>query len=134
MSENAANAEPASPDGDAGPAQTTINSQVLVTIRALNESLVGKDDATAAGAIAYQHVAHAAALAIQDAVDYQRNTLSICAAAQGKAYAMMLADPARAEQWAMVCALAMSGSLAAGATMAEIGAAARLVLSNFPRT
>src|SRR5258708_4482469 len=115
MSEDAANAEPASPEVNERAAQTTVNPQVLDTIRALNESVVGKDDGAAAAAIAYQHVAHAAALAVQDAVDYQRNTLSICAAAQGKAYAMMLADPARAEQWAMVCALAMSGAIAASA-------------------
>jgi len=114
-------------------ADTTVNSQVVDAVNFLNEVVRGAAGGAATGEIAYQVVAHAAALAVQDAVDYQRNALSICAAAQGKALAMMLEDPAKIEQWTVVYTLALSGSAAASLTAGEIGKQATLILDNFPR-
>jgi hypothetical protein len=87
----------------------------------------------AGAAIAYQQAAHAAALAVQDAVDYQRNALSICAAAQGKALAMMAEDSKQIEIWAQIYALALAGSVAASATAGLISEQASKILANFPR-
>ena len=131
MSEDAASAGPAASGPDA--AETSINSQVLDAVRLLNDLTAGKDDAAAGTTIAYQQVAHAAALAIQDAVDYQRNALAICAAAQGKAYAMMAENP-DIPRWGTVCGLAMSGSIVANVTTGMICHAAIDILKNFPRS
>lgn len=112
---------------------TTVNAQVVDTLRVLNEAVLGSDNTAAGGAIAYQHVAHAVALAIQDAIYYQRNALTISTAAQGKAFAMMLEDPARVEQFAIVHALAVSSAVTASMTATEISKQASAILQNFPR-
>ena len=48
---------------------------------------------SAGAVIAYDKAVQAAALSVQDAADYQRNVLSLSAAVQGKAMAMLLAEP-----------------------------------------
>jgi hypothetical protein len=83
-------------------------------------------------AIASEKAAQAAAVAIQGAVDYQRNMLSITGAAQGKALAMILAgvnvDNATA-------ALAAATTLATSvlANVATIGTNIEAMLAGFPR-
>jgi len=92
----------------------------------------------AGGSLAYDKVAQAAALAVQDAADYQRNALSLCAAAQGRALALMLEDVAsgnvgRIEQYSVIYVLALAGSIAASATASLISEQASTILKNFPR-
>jgi len=48
---------------------------------------------SAGAVIAYDKAIQAAALSVQDAADYERNVLSLSAAVQGKAMAMLLANP-----------------------------------------
>lgn len=92
------------------------------------------DGAAASGAaIAYDKVAQAAALIVQDAADYQRNALALCTAAQGKALALMLQDPAKIEQLGIAYVMAMMGSAAASTTAALISEQAAAMLRNFPR-
>jgi hypothetical protein len=95
----------------------------------------GPGDAASGAAIAYDKVAQAAALAIQDAADYQRNALSISAAAQGKALAMMLqpSELANIERYSMIYVLALAGSMAASVTAGLISEQANAILRNFPR-
>ena len=82
-------------DEDANPSPPSINPQILDAVSKSTGFVfapnAGATPAANAGtAIAYEKVAQAAALAVQDATDYQRNVLSISTAAQGKALAMML--------------------------------------------
>jgi hypothetical protein len=89
---------------------------------------------TAAGnAIAYEKAVQAAALAVQDAADYQRNVLSISTAAQGKALAMMLATK-EVSPYGEILGLAMVASLAAvvTASLASAGISAAIDL-DFPK-
>jgi hypothetical protein len=129
--------------GQAGPAaadesrgEAVVNPQVVDAIRISNDFVLDQsgrpEGPTAAGVIAYQQVAHAAALAVQDAVDYQRNALSICAAAQGKALAMM-AETGVTTPWGEMYGLALMGSLAASVTAAIISEKASEILKEFPR-
>lgn len=83
--------------------------------------------------IARGMVAHAAALAVQDAVDYQRNALAVCVAAQGRALAMMIEHPEHADQLAKAYALAQDGARAAGEAAAQISDRAGRMLESFPR-
>ena len=84
-------------------------------------------------AIAYDKVAQAAALIVQDAADYQRNALALCTAAQGKALALMLHNPSQIEQLGIAYVMAMMGSAAASTTAALISEQAAAMLRNFPR-
>jgi len=84
-------------------------------------------------AIAYDKVAQAAALIVQDAADYQRNALALCTAAQGKALALMLQNPSQIEQLGIAYVMAMMGSAAASTTAALISEQAAAMLRNFPR-
>ena|SRR2546423_15014633 len=87
---------------------------------------------TAAGnAIAYEKAAQAAALAVQDAADYQRNVLSISAAAQGKALAMMLATE-KVAPYAEILGLAVIASMAATLTAGLASTAITKSLTDFP--
>jgi hypothetical protein len=87
---------------------------------------------TAAGnAIAYEKAVQAAALAVQDAADYQRNVLSISTAAQGKALAMMLATK-EVLPYAEILALAMVASVAATFTAGMASSEIAKSLKDFP--
>lgn len=84
-------------------------------------------------AVAYEKAAQAAAFAVQDATDYQRNVMSISNVAQGKALAMMFADKEHIATYAQILVLAMASSLAAVVTAGEVGAQATKMLQSFPR-
>jgi hypothetical protein len=94
----------------------------------------GTGTGTAAGnAIAYEKAVQAAALAVQDAADYQRNVLSISTAAQGKALAMMLATK-EVSPYGEILGLAMVASLGAVVTagLASAGISAAIDF-DFPK-
>jgi hypothetical protein len=88
---------------------------------------------SAGAAIAYEKAAQAAGLAVQDAADYQRNVMSISTVAQGKALAMMFADQANIEKYAIILVLAMITPLAAALTAGVADTEATTMLTDFPR-
>lgn len=89
--------------------------------------------ANAGTAIAYQKVAQAAALAVQDGTDYQRNILSLSTVAQGKALAMMFAEKS-VSPYAEILLLAMLAAIGATITVGQIDSAATTAASTFPKS
>jgi len=121
-----------------------VNSQIVDAVRKSTGFVYGLEPvgtASEAGvqqfnagtSIAYEKAAQAAALAVQDATDYQRNVMSVSAVAQGKALAMMLADPATATQYLTPYVLALVGSFAAGVTASLASVEAGKALQAFPK-
>ncbi len=87
--------------------------------------------------IAYQKAAQALAFSVQDAVDYQRNILSMTSAAEGKALALMFEDVASGDvpklgEHAIVYILSMLGALAGGLVAEQITNASGEALAKFP--
>jgi len=115
-----------------------VNPQILDAV-SKSTSLVfepnaGKGSAANAGvAIAYQKVAQAAALAVQDATDYQRNILSISTVAQGKALAMMFAEKS-VSPYAEILLLAILATIGATMTVDLVNTAATKVATDFPKS
>jgi hypothetical protein len=87
---------------------------------------------SAGASIAYDKAVQAAAFAVQDAADYQRNVLSISTAVQGKAMAMILADPANLEGPVIAWALAVASSIVAPIAAGEAAANITKAIQNFP--
>jgi len=118
-----------------------VNSQIIEAVQRSTNFVFGLDDsfqtsgtALSSGAtIAYEKAAQAAAFAIQDAVDYQRNMLSITSAAQGKALAMILAG-VNVTEAAQAIAAATALATAAIANVTAIGTSIDAMLTGFPRT
>lgn len=121
-----------------------VNAQIVDAVRKSTGFVYGMEQigtATAAGvqqfnagtSIAYEKAAQAAALAVQDATDYQRNVMSVSAVAQGKALSLMLAEPATASQYLTPYVLALVGSLAAGITASLASIEAGKALQEFPK-
>lgn len=111
-----------------------VNPQIIDAVKQSSGFVFGPQvgAGTAAGnAIAYEKAAQAAALAVQDAADYQRNVLSISAAAQGKALAMMLATE-KVVPYGEILGLAIVASLAATFTAAQASTALTGSLADFP--
>jgi hypothetical protein len=88
---------------------------------------------SAGGAIAYDKAAQAAALAVQDAADYQRNMLSISTTVQGKAMAMMLASGGVNEPALIAYAMALVSSLAAPIAAGMAAESVTKAVESFPR-
>jgi len=89
--------------------------------------------------IAYQKASQAMALSVQDAVDYQRNILSMTSAAEGKALQLMFEDIAEGNiealgEHAIVYILSMLGALAGGLVAEQITNASGEALAKFPTT
>jgi len=121
-----------------------VNQQILGAVQASTDFVFGlksqlqdaKADGTrlsAGGAIAYEKAAQAAAIAVQDATDYQRNVMSISTVAQGKALAMMLADQSKIPQATVVFVLAMVASMAAAVTAGQVGTEQTKMITAFPK-
>ena len=129
-----ASADPAGPD-----ATPLLNKQIVDAVKTSTDFVFGlqpKSDGTrisAGAAIAYEKAAQAAALAVQDAEDYQRNVLSISTVAQGKALALMFAEPANIDTYAKILVLAIVTSVAATLTAGVAGVQATYTLTNVPR-
>jgi hypothetical protein len=78
---------------------------------------------SAGAVISYDKAVQAAALSVQDAADYQRNVLSLSAAVQGKAMAMLLADPENVQllvPFAVALVSSMVAPISAGLAAASI--------------
>ncbi len=95
--------------------------------------------ANAGAPIAYQKAAQALAFSVQDAVDYQRNILSMTAAAEGKALQLMFEDIAEQNlealgEHAVVYILSMLGGLAGGLVAEQITTASGKALAEFPKS
>ncbi len=88
---------------------------------------------SAGQAMAYDKAAQAAAIAFQDAADYQRNVLAVSNAAQGKALAMMFIDQANRLNYAEIFAVALVGSIMAPIVAGMAADALTKPLSNFPK-
>jgi hypothetical protein len=92
---------------------------------------------SAGAAIAYDKAVQAAAIATQDAADYERNVLSISAAVQGKALAMILAtedvDPTSGPvaAWVLAVVSSLIAPVSAGLAASTVTLA---VKEFFPRT
>jgi hypothetical protein len=89
--------------------------------------------------IAYQKASQALAFSVQDAVDYQRNVLSMTSAAEGKALQLMFEDianenPVALGEHAVVYILAMVGGLAGGLVAEYITNESGKALAAFPKT
>jgi len=79
----------------------------------------------------YEIVAHACAMAIQDAAVYMRSMQTLVVATTGAAQERML-NGANVQDAATVVALAQMAVTAAGLTFGEVGVAASSVLKSFP--
>lgn len=111
-----------------------VNAQILDAVTQSTQFLglgASPPSATASGAIAFAKAAQAAALSVQDATDYQRNIMSISTVAQGKALAMMFADEAKIEQYAMIFVLAAVAPMAAALTAAVVCEAEAVTVGSF---
>ncbi|WP_372784952.1 hypothetical protein [Phenylobacterium sp.] len=127
--------------------QTAVNPQIVDAVQlsteyalgfgALNTQDADPSTAVSAGAaIAYDKAVQAAALAVQDAADYQRNVLAISTAVQGKAMALILANPAAVDPdsgpvWAF--GMAVLSSLVAPVTAGLASLAITEAVTKFPR-
>lgn len=75
---------------------TTVNDQILDSVKVLNGALLSSGDIRASGAgKAYQSVAQSSAIAVQDATDSLRNLTTLSMTAMGVAMSEFLAtgDP-----------------------------------------
>jgi hypothetical protein len=119
-----------------------VNSQIVEAVDISTEYAFGlknqlnppaKGERLSAGvAIAYDKAAQAAALGVQDATDYARNVMSIAAAVQGKALAMILANQ-NVPQATEAFVFALIASVAAPIVVAETGFAQTFMLQRFPQ-
>jgi hypothetical protein len=119
-----------------------VNQQIMGAVQATTDFAFGltaelnapggTSRLSAGVAIAYDKVAQAAALGIQDATDYERNILSISSAAQGKALALILAGDT-SESTIAGFILALVAAVAAPIVVAEVGFAQTFTLKNFPQ-
>lgn len=131
------------PFGDGGPAPaTSVNGQILDAVKQTNAQVLapgfspsqGSQGSGAVGTgIAYQKVAQAAAFAVQDATDYQRNMMSIGMTAQGVIMEMMIKNKANIPIYTPVLALIQEAVAAATAELAAVGTAATAVVTEFPK-
>src|SRR5262245_60045155 len=118
------------PAGDELP---PLDGPIMQAVQATSDSVLGSS-AGAGAAIAYQKVAQAAALRVQDATDYQRNIMSISTVAQGKALAKMFsAPPESVVQYAPILVLAMLAPIAASIAAGQVDATATNVATTFPK-
>lgn len=93
----------------------------------------GSSRLSSGAAVAFEKVAQATALAVQDATDYQRNVLSISNVAQGKALAMMFVDKQNIPKYAEILGFAIVSAAAAVFVAGEAGTKAAATLNGFPR-
>ncbi len=88
---------------------------------------------SACQAMAYDKAAQAAAIAFQDAADYQRNVLSVSNVAQGKALAMMFIDKPNFNTYLEIFGVALVGSIVAPIVAGMAADSLTTALSKFPK-
>jgi hypothetical protein len=129
------------------PSDSAVNPQIIDAVKQSTDFVFGLNPPpswpgkvpvpriSAGAAIAFEKAAQAGALAIQDTTDYQRNIQSISAAAQGKALALMLANPTtpNLEAMSFILILAVACPLLAAVTAGVVGAEVNKTLADFPR-
>ncbi len=150
---------PRNVDSGTGRSLDTVNKQIVDAVRVSSRYAFGTDPdilpptggasapaakaggptANAGAPIAYQKAAQALAFSVQDAVDYQRNILSMTSAAEGKALQLMFEDIATENvealaEHAVVYVLSMLGGLAGGLVAEQITTASGKALAAFPRS
>ena len=123
---------------DSDPPLPAVNPQILDAVGKSIGFVFAPNAGAPAGsstgaAIAYQKVAQAAALAVQDATDYQRNILSISTVAQGKALALMFAEKT-IDPYAAILQEAIKASTSAVQIFTSVGTAAAAVATGFPKS
>ena len=113
----------------------TTSTEFALGFADLGTQTTAADTRISAGvAISYDKAAQAAAIAVQDAADYQRNMMSIATAVQGKAMAMILAAPAAPPEGALIAyALGLVSSFTAPIAAAVAAESITLSLSTFPK-
>jgi len=126
-----------------GTPDSTVNEQIIDAVQASTQYAFGLNNTltnpavtgsrlSAGVAIAYDKVAQATSLAIQDATDYQRNVLAISGATQGKAMAMMLAGVN--EKGAVAAfGMALIASIVAPFVAGEIGQIQIKTITDYPQ-
>jgi hypothetical protein len=112
-------------------AVTKTNQFAGLGARAAAPSATAAATVTAGGTIAFEKAAQAAALAVQDGVDYQRNIMSLSTVAQGKALALMFADQSKLEQYAAIFVLAAIAPIVATLTSAAVNELEGLTVGSF---
>jgi hypothetical protein len=119
-----------------------VNSQILEAVQHSTNFVFGLENnfqsspsgasLSSGAAIGYEKVAQAAAYAIQDAIDYQRNMLAITGAVQGKALAMIIAGTNVQDATAAFTAANTLVPLVLG-TVATIGTNVKAIMQDYPR-
>jgi hypothetical protein len=108
-----------------------VNAQVVNTLNVLNHATMDAATVLASGSgKAFQSVAQSAAIAIQDATDALRNASTIATTAAGVALAQYMATGD--EKYANALTKAQSLMTSATTDYAAIGAAATVIVQQFP--
>jgi len=112
-----------------------VNSQVLDTIKALQQATMSQPVVRTSGAgKAYQSVAQSTAISVQDAADMLRNMSTISSTAIGVAMSQMIANPSKASEYTEIITQANNIVNNAATNFKTIGDYAAQVLNNFPST
>lgn len=110
---------------------TVVNAQIIDVINQVQTATLSHQVVLTSGAgKAYQSVAQSTAIAVQDATDALRNVSTIATTAAGVAMAQLLATGD--EKYVKVLTQAQNLVTQATVDYGNIGAAAALVLKNFP--
>ena len=128
---------------DDGIAKTppVVNSQILSAVENSTKFAFGYGSDIQAGAeplsagaqIAFNKAAQAASYAVQDALDYQRNMMTILSTVQGQAFAIMFADESKIPQMAAILAAAAAQMTLTTEAFSAVSTAAAEVASTFPK-
>lgn len=108
-----------------------VNAQILDAVNQTTSIMM--DNAPSEGAaVAYQKVAQAAAFAVQDATDYNRNMENIAMAAQGVIVTKMLEDQSNIPIYTPVLVILQDMVVAATTNMATVGTTSAATVAGFP--
>lgn len=108
-----------------------VNAQILDAVNQTT-SIMMENAPSEGAAVAYQKVAQAAAYAVQDATDYNRNVENIAMAAQGVIVTKMLEDQSNIPIYTPVLVILQDMVVAATTNMATVGATSAATVTGFP--
>jgi len=108
-----------------------VNAQILDAVTQTN-SIMMENAPSEGAAVAYQKVAQAAAFAVQDATDYNRNMENIAMAAQGVIVTKMLEDQSNIPIYTPVLVILQDMVTAATTNMATVGTTSAATVAGFP--
>lgn len=124
-------APPSASGGGLQPVKGGVNAQIVDAVNQSTQAVLGAAPDSGA-AMAYQKVAQAAAFAVQDATDYQRNVENIAMTAQGVIITKMLENEANIPIYTPVLATVQEMVAAATVNLTAVGVAATGIASAFP--